>query len=206
MKLTYVRSLAASLGLLALALYAGAADAQTAAKQPFFVQNQQWVDLGNGPSELQVVEGAGTAYTAGGAGVGTSAASTALTLTASAAANPPCVGCVITCAPSNAAVCTIPAATTVTAFNGTTGITTSVATTTTAASLVWGAPCPASTAPNVPGTPPGATSYLSAPLNMRSGASQPAQNAYPLYSTARICLYGSLQAGLTALQFPVGAH
>lgn len=191
---------------LAFSLVAAPASAQTAAKQPFFVQNQQWADLGNGPSEIMVVEGSGKAYTAGGAGVGTSAASTALTLAASAAANPPCVGCVITCAPSNSAVCTIPAATTVTAFNGTTGVTTSAATTTTAASLVWGAACPAATAPNVPGTPPGATTYLSAPLNLRSGAAQPGQNAYPIYSVARICLYGDLQAGVLALQFPIGAH
>lgn len=206
MKFHNIRAALFGFAALLVAMLPVVASAQTAAKQPFFIQNQQWVDLGNGPSELMVVEGSGSAYTAGGAGVGTSAASTALTLTATAAANPPCVGCVITCAPSNSAVCTIPGGTTIAAFNGTTGITTSVATTTTAASLVWGSACPAATAPNVPGTPPASTAYLSAPLNLRSGAAGPALNAYPLYSTARICLYGSQQAGLLALQFPIGAH
>lgn len=202
-----LRATVFALAAMAAAFAPPAVEAQTAAKQPFYIQSQQWVDLGNGPSELLVVEGAGSAYTAGGAGVGTSAGTTALTLTGTpAAGTAPCVGCVITCAPSNAAVCTIPGGTTVTAFNGTTGVTTSVATTVTAASLVWGSACPAATAVNVPGLPPGSATNLSAALNLRSGAGAPAQNAYPLYSTARICLYGSLQAGLVALQFPVGAH
>ena len=191
---------------LAAALFPGRVDAQTSAKQPFFLQNQQWLDLGNGPSELLPLEGNGVAYTSGGGGTGTSAGTTALTLTATPATGfAPCVGCVITCAPSNSAVCTIPAATTVTAFNGTTGVTTSVATTVTAATLVWGAACPAATAVNVPGVSPNTVPQLSAPLNLRQiGGSN--MTALPLYSTARMCLYGGLQAGVTALQFPVGAH
>lgn len=198
---------AALFGVLALfvAMLPDCALAQSGAKQPAFVQNQQWADLGNGPFDILPTEGNGTVYTSGGgAGVtGTSAASTALTLSGTPAVAP-CVGCVITCDPTNTAVCTIPAATTVTAYNGTTGVTTSVATTTTAAKLTYGAACPAATAPNVPGVSPGTVPSLSPPLMLRAGASADV-NAFPLYSVARICLYG-LQNGLTALYFPIGAH
>lgn len=186
-------------------MIAGPAFAQTAAKQPAFIQNSQWTDLGNGPLDVIPVEGYGALYTSGGgAGVtGTSAGTTALTLSGTPAVAP-CVGCVITCAPTNTAACTIPAATTVTAFNGTTGVTTSAATTVTAASLAWGAACPAATAANVPGVNPGAftAGALSPPLNMRALGGVA---AYPVYSAARLCLYGQ-QAGLTVIYFPIGAH
>lgn len=209
MKYIFLKSRAAlAVALLALAfmLPSEGALAQTAAKQPQFAPPQQWLDLGNGPLEVMPTEGNGAAYTSnGGAGVtGTSAASTALTLSGTPAV-PPCIGCVITCDPTNAAVCTIPAATTVTAYNGTTGVTTSVATTTTAAKLVYGAACPASTAANVPGTFPGQVASLSSPLTLRAGGLDLGVGAFPLYSAARLCLYG-LQNGLTALTFPIGAH
>jgi hypothetical protein len=100
---------------------------------------------------------------------------------------------------------TIPAATTVTAFNGTTGITTSVATTVTAGGVVWGSACPAATAVNVPGVNPNTVVTLSPPLNLRH-AEGSGLTALPLSSTARMCLYGGFQSGLTALQFPIGAH
>lgn len=193
--------------LAAVALLASAAYAQTSDKQPRFVQSQQWVDLGNGPTELLPIEGSGVLYSSGGGGVGTSAASTTLTLSATpSAANTPLVGAVITCAASNTVTpCTIPAATTITAFNGTTTVTTSVATTTTAANLVWGSACPASTAVNVPGVNPNTVPTLSPPLNLRpSGATN--MSAFPIYSTARLCLYGGLQSGVTTLQFAIGAH
>ena len=181
--------------------------AQTAAKQPTFIQSQQWADLGNGPTEVIPVEGVGALYTSGGgAGVtGTSAGTTALTLSGTPAV-PPCIGCVITASPTNTAACTIPANTTVTAYNGTTGVTTSASTTCTAASLTWGAACPAATAPNVPGTAPGAflAGALSAPINLRVTTGN--ISGYPVYSAARLCLYGSQQGGLTLIQFPIGAH
>ena len=191
---------------LALMLPSEGALAQTAAKQPTFIQNSQWADLGNGPADVMPVEGNGAIYTSGGgAGVtGTSAGTTALTLSGTPAV-PPCVGCVITCDPTNAAVCTIPANTTVTAYNGTTGVTTSASTTTTGAKLVWGAACPAATAPNVAGVAPGTVASLSAPLMLRAGGLDMGVAAFPVYSTARMCLYG-LQQGLTALTFPIGAH
>lgn len=206
MKLSYIR--AALFGAFAFiaAFVPSAADAQSGAKQPAFIQNQQWADLGNGPFDVLPVEGNGAAYTSGGgAGVtGTSAASTALTLSGTPAV-PPCVGCVITCDPTNTAVCTIPAATTVTAYNGTTGVTTSVATTTTAAKLTYGAACPAATAANVPGVSPNTVPSLSPPLMLRASANTGFLPAFPFYSVARVCLYG-LQNGLTALYFPIGAH
>ena len=193
------------LGLAALSFITNA-DAQTAAKQPGFIQSQQWLDLANGPLSVMPLEGSGSIYmSGGGAGVtGTSAGTTALTLSATPAVAP-CVGCVITCAPTNTAACTIPAATTVTAYNGTTGVTTSVATTVTAASLTWGAACPAATAANVPGVSPGTVASLGAPINIRASAAQMGLSAFPLYSTARMCAYGA-QGGLTFLTFPIGAH
>lgn len=203
MKMLYIRSLVTSLVIAAAAFIAAPAEAQTAAKQPAFVQSQQWADLGNGPFDVIPVEGTGILFTSGGgAGVtGTSAGTTALTLSGTPAVAP-CVGCVITCAPTNTAACTIPAATTVTAFNGTTGVTTSASTTVTAASLVWGAACPASTAANVPGASPVGNTALSPPLQLRASGGT---GGYPIYSTARLCLYGQ-QAGLTMIYFPIGAH
>jgi hypothetical protein len=197
--------------LTALTLAAAAlsgAHAQTADKQPRFDQNQQWIDLGNGPTEVLVTEGSGELYSSGGGGVGTSAGTTALTLAVTPnAANTPLVGAVITCAASNTITpCTIPAATTITAFNGTTGITTSVATTVTAANLVWGSACPAATAANVPGVPPGTVPTLGPALNLRGvGGSTGPHSALPVYSTARLCMYGGLQAGILFLTFPIGA-
>lgn len=203
---TVARAVAIAALIAAASLFGGKADAQTAAKQPTFIQTNQWADLGNGPVELMPLEGAGSVYmSGGGAGVtGTSAASTTLTLSGTPAIAP-CVGCVITCSPTNTAVCTIPAATTVTAFNGTTTVTTSVATTTTAASLNWGAACPAATAVNVPGVSPGSVPSLGAPINIRASAGQNGLSSFPVYSVARICPYGS-QGGLSFLTFPIGAH
>lgn len=195
-----------ALALVGLMLVSEGALAQTAARQPTFIQTNQWADLGNGPVSLMPLEGAGAVYmSGGGAGVtGTSAGTTALTLSGTPAVAP-CVGCVVTCAPTNTAACTIPGGTTVTAYNGTTGVTTSVATTVTAASLNWGAACPASTAVNVPGVAPGTVASLGSPITIRSSAAQVGVSAYPLYSTARICPYGA-QGGLTFLTFPIGAH
>jgi hypothetical protein len=203
---TVARALATAAVIAAASLLGGHANAQTAAKQPTFIQTNQWADLGNGPVEVMPIEGAGSVYTSGGgAGVtGTSAGTTTLTLSGTPAIAP-CVGCVITCSPTNTAACTIPALTTVTAFNGTTTVTTSVATTVTAASLTWGAACPAATAVNVQGVSPNSVPSLGAPINLRASAGQNGVSAFPLYSSARICPYGA-QGGLTFLTFPIGAH
>jgi hypothetical protein len=189
----------------ALASLPGLAHAQTAAKQPFFAATNAWVDLANGPTELLMIEGSGVAYTSGGgAGVtGTSAGTTALTLSGTPAVAP-CVGCVITCAPTNTAACTIPGGTTVTAFNGTTGVTTSVATTVTAASLNWGAACPVTG--TFPTAPSATGNTLSAPLNLRAAVGGTGAGlAIPVYTTARVCIYGGQQQGGTFVNFPIGA-
>lgn len=191
---------------IAVALLPSGADAQTSDKQPRYIQNQQWVDLGNGPSEILIAEGTGLLYASGGGGLGTSAATTTLTLAATPAAGfAPAVGAVITCAASNTITpCTIPAATTVTAFNGTTTVTTSVATTATAANLVWGSACPAATAVNVPGVAPGTVPALGPALSLRVTQGGP-HTAFPLYTTARLCAYGGQQQGMVFLTFPIGA-
>jgi hypothetical protein len=195
-----------TLAIVALAATLSGAHAQTSDKQPRFIQNQQWIDIGNGPAEVLVTEGNGALYASGGGGVGTSAGTTALTLAVTpTAANTPAVGAVITCAASNTITpCTIPAATTITAFNGTTGITTSVATTVTAANLVWGAACPAATAVNIPGVAPGTVGTLGPPLNLRPATAGP-HTALPIYSTARLCVWGGQGPGVTFLTFPIGA-
>ena len=193
--------------LLALGVLFGtmaAANAQTANRQPLFAATNAWVDAGNGPTEIMPIEGAATVYTSGVNATGvtaTSAASTSMTLSATPAI-PPCVGCAVTCALTNTAVCTIPAGTTVTAYNGSTGVTTSAATTTTAASLSWGVACPTSGFPTAPSA---AGNVLSPPLNLRAGV-EPFTAGIPVYSASRICVYGSQQAGLTFVNFPIGAH
>jgi len=191
--------------LLALGVLFGtlaAANAQVVTKQPTFAATNSWVDLANGPTEILPFEGNGVVYTAsGGAGVtGTSAGTTALTLSGTPGVAP-CIGCLITCAPTNTAACSIPANTTVTAYNGTTGVTTSANTTVTAASLTWGAACPTSGAP----LPPSSTNAIGAPIMVRTSATSPT-TGIPMYTQARICVYGGQQAGLTLVNFPIGAH
>lgn len=176
------------------------ADAQNAIKQPAFIQNQQWLDLGNGPLDILPVEGTGNAYTSVGTGIG-SGTTTTVTLTATPAI-PPCVGCGISCAAGTAG-CTFGVTSIVTAFNGTTTITTNTSQTVAASTpLTWGAACPAATATNTPGVNPNTVTSLSSPLPVRSGSN----NAFPIYTLARLCMYGSFQNGLTFLYFPIGAH
>jgi hypothetical protein len=179
-----------------LGAIAGPVKGQTVTKQPAFIPSQQWIDLGNGPLDVQPIEGNGTVYSSLGSGVGsTSGSSTALTLTGTPAIAP-CVGCIISGAG-------ITSGTTVSAFNGTTGITLSSAMTVAASTaLSWGAACPAATAANVPGVAPGTVASLSAPAVMRAGVG----GTYPFYTQARLCAYGAAQAGLTLLYFAIGAH
>lgn len=196
----YILNIRAAAVAVALALVAmlpsEGALAQTVFKQPSFVQNQQWVDLGNGPLDIQAVEGAGSVYSSLGSGIGsTSGASTTLTLTATPAVAP-CVGCLISGSG-------ITSGTTVAAYNGTTTITLSAAMTVAASTPIsWGAACPAATAVNVPGVAPQTVASLGPPLNVRSGVI----NTYPMYTQARLCGYGSQQAGFEFLTFSIGAH
>jgi hypothetical protein len=142
-------------------------------------------DFGNGPLRFKSIGGQAMIFTSSFGQVGTSAGTTALTLAATAAANPPCVGCAISCVGGPlAAACSIPAGTTVTAFNGTTGITTSVATTVTAATVQWGMACPATAA--------GAKAALIGP-----------SVDLPFWTTARLC--GSAAPGQSGAQVMTSA-
>jgi len=186
--------------LAALIALSGVAHAQTVVNQPVFVPSRQWVDIGNGPTDIQPVEGNGELYSSLGTGVGsTSGSSTTLTLTGTPpAGTAPCVGCIISGTG-------ITSGTTVAAFNGTTTITLSAAMTVASMTpLSWGSACPAATAANVPGASPNTANALSSPLNLRSQGA--ASGTYPMYTQARICAYGLFQNGFTFVFFPIGAH
>jgi hypothetical protein len=179
------------LGLFAIVALAlpEASLAQTVTKQPFFVQPGAWVDLGNGPTEVLPIEGNGSVYASLGTATSTAvSASTTMTLSATPAIAP-CVGCLISGTG-------ITSGTTVAAYNGTTGITLSAAMTVANGTAVsYGAACPTS------GQPTAAS--LSPPLSLR--VTTRSDLAYPIYSQARVCLYGGAQAGFTAMTFPIGA-
>lgn len=185
-----------TLRLLAFAFVALAllspATAQVVTQQPQFVAPRTVLDLGNGPTEIRVLTGSMGLFTSQGSGVG-SGTTTAVTLTATPAV-PPCVGCIL----SGVGVTS---GTKVTAYNGTTGITTDTSQTIGASTaLAWGAACPVSTmaAPVQP-----AASFLMAMLQ----PGQPAPGAdTPLYTQARICAYGANGPGAQLLSFPIGAH
>lgn len=175
------------IGVLALgaaALMQVAVHAQTVVQQPAFVAPGAVYDAGNGPLEFRILTGNTSIFTSQASGVGsTSGSATLLTLTSSAAANPPCVGCVISGTG-------ITSGTTVTAFNGTTGITMSAAMTVAASTPVaWGKDCP---------TPP--PTVPAAFVQAAVGADM------PFYTQARICLYGATGPGAQFLTFPIGAH
>lgn len=166
--------------LLALSL---SASAQVVTPLPQYVAARAIADLGNGPTEIRMIQGSMGLFTALGQGVAsTSGSSETLTLVNSAAADPPCVGCVISGTG-------ITSGTTVTAFDGTTGITLSAAMTVTAATVSWGMACPA-TAPSSP----------LALVQAGVGAD------LPFYTQARVCAYGATGPGGTYLTFAIGAH
>lgn len=171
--------------LAALALLAPVpALAQTVVQVPTVIIAHTVVDLGNGPTEIRTLQGNLGLFTSQGAGLGsTSGSSTTLTLTATAAADPPCVGCVISGAG-------ITSGTTVSAFNGTTGVTLSAAMTVAASTpLAWGQACPAA--------PP------TAPLALVQAA---VGSDFPMYTQARVCAYGGNGPGSLIAQFAIGAH
>lgn len=185
--LTVVRAVAVAAMIAAASLLSsGKADAQAVIAQPTYVDGGGAVtDFGNGPLRFQAITGQAMLFTSSFGQIGTSAGTTALTLAATAAANPPCVGCAISCVNGPLApACSIPAGTTVTAFNGTTGITTSVATTVTAAQVNWGMACPTTAA----GVKP---ALLGSGMNL------------PFWTTARIC--GASAAGQAGASIAVSA-
>lgn len=199
--MNYAKSWARQLAINTLVLSAFmvpsvSAIAQTVVAQPAFIGSQRWIDLGNGPVEVQPIEGNGDLYTSFGTGVGsTSGSSTTLTLTATPAVAP-CVGCIISGAG-------ITSGTTVAAFNGTTTVTLSAAMTVAASTaLAWGAACPAATAIGTPGVSPNTVASLGSPAVLRAGQG----TGYPMYTQGRICVYAAQQSGFTFLYFAIGAH
>jgi len=144
----------------ALALAPLPALAQTAITLP--IAANAVADLGNGPTKVRMIAGNASIFTSQGSGVGsTSGASTALTLTATPA-TAPIVGGLISGAG-------ITSGTTVTAYNGTTGITLSAAMTVVGGTAVsWGAACPS--------TPPSNVIQAS-----------PQAGYYVMYTQARVC-------------------
>ncbi len=181
MKLTKFR---AALAAALFTLVPISAFAQTVVAVPTVVAPRTVVDLGNGPTEARIAQGNLGLFTSSGSGVGsTSGSSTTLTLTATAAANPPCVGCIISGTG-------ITSGTTVSAFNGTTGITLSAAmTVASSTALAWGQACP-----SAPPTNP----LLLAQAGVGADL--------PFYTQARVCAYGGNGPGGLLLQFAIGAH
>jgi hypothetical protein len=203
----------AAIALVALSLgahaqYATSTTVVPAVKQPAFVPTQQWQDLGNGPLDIQGVEGNGSVYASGGTGAVSSTATGAYSTTVVLGAVPtvqPCVGCIITGVTNLGLTGWSATPITITAFNGITSITVSTAlAVTNNTTLAWGAACPAVTAANVPGVAPGTITplQLSAPLQVRGGVA----GTFPLWTQSRLCAYGGQQGGFTFLYFPIGAH
>jgi hypothetical protein len=192
----FSNTLRASLLAFVAMLFASEAYAQVVVQQPQFVAPRTVVDLGNGPTEILPLVGNGFIFTSQGSATGTAAGSTALTLTATPAV-PPIVGGFITCnVPTN---CTIPASTTVTAYNGTTGVTLSASSTITAAVVNFGAACPVSTQAS-PVTP--SASFLMLPVQVN----EPFIYGVPFFTQARMCAYGGAGPGLQMVNFAIGAH
>jgi hypothetical protein len=182
MKKLALRFLLSTLALFAIAL-PEASFAQVVTQIPVFISPNAGVttDLGNGPMELKAVLGNAMIGTSQGSGVG-SGTTTSITLTATPAV-PPCIGCLI----SGVGVTS---GTTVTAYNGTTGITTNTSQTIAASTaLSWGAACPATY-----------TGFAAMPL--QAGVTPD----LPMYTQARVCAYAQNAAGAQVMPFPIGAH
>lgn len=172
-----------------LALLPAAAFAQTVTQQPQFVAPRAIVDLGNAPLEVLPITGNGGIFTSQGSGVG-SGTTTSITLTATPT-TPPCIGCFISGG-------TLIATSIVTAFNGTTTITTNTSQTVAASTaLTWGAACPVSTqaAPNNGPLPPMALLQTTFP-----------PWGFPVSGLSRVCAYGATGPGMQFATFPIGAH
>lgn len=168
-----------------VALLPFASKAQVVTQLPVSITAGVVKDLGNGPLELKVIQGSTALFTSQGSATGTAPGTTALTLTGTPA-TPPIVGGFITC--SVATACSIPASTTVTAYNGTTGVTLSAAATITAAVVNYGAACPASIG-SIPAF------FIQASVG----------GDWPLYTQARLCA-ASPNSSAVVLPFAIGAH
>lgn len=184
--LNKARASIVALAVWMLLLLPYAAHAQVVTQLPIYADNTAGVvkDLGNGPIELKILQGSAQIFTMTSSGIG-SGSTTSITLTASAAANPPCIGCAISGG-------TLGPTSIVTAFNGTTGITTNTSQTVAASTpLTWGLACPSPFT-----TAPGGSIVVQAGVG----------GDLPLYTLARVCAAGQFAAGATLLSFPIGAH
>lgn len=174
---------AALVGLALLAL-PFAAHAQTVLQQPLFVPPATGLDLGNGPTEIKMITGSMAIATSQGSGIGQTSnagSSTAVILTATPL-TPPLVGGII----SGAA---ITSGTTVTAYSGTSITLSAAMSVATATTLSWGSACPST-------RPTAAVALVQAGVG----------GDLPLYTQARICVYGVGGPGGQFLNFVIGAH
>lgn len=200
--LNVARAVALTAIVAAAALFGGHANAQQQ-PQPSFAAPRSVVDLGllASGTEVLAINGSGAVFTAYDASkIGSAPTTTALTLTTSAAANPPCVGCFVACVPGQtAAVCTVAPGTTVSVFNGTTLITLSAAATIVAGQVEFGTLCPISSQAN-PVQP-------TAPMaQIQAGQPAGAATGLPLSIAGHLCVYGGIGPGLQFVNFPIGAH
>lgn len=178
------RKFSAALLAALVALSPLSALAQTVVAVPTNVNAGTVKDLGNGPTEIKMVQGNVGLFTSSGSGVGsTTGSATPLTLTATPT-TVPCVGCIISGTG-------ITSATTVISYNaGTLVIGLSAAMTVASGTAVaWGAACP-----SAPPTNPLAL--------VQAGVG----GDFPMYTQARVCAYGGNGPGGLLAQFAIGAH
>ena len=175
----FVTKFRAALAALALLMPLPAL-AQSVVAVPTNVSPRTIVDLGNGPTELRVLQGNLGVFTSQGSGVsGNSVTSITVTVTPTTI---PCVGCIVSGTG-------ITSGTTIVG-SGATYITLSASMyVATATTLSWGVACPAA--------PPAVAIAL---IQAAVGSD------LPMYTQARVCAYGGNGPGATLAQFAIGAH
>ena len=181
MKLTQLR---AALAVVLAVLMPLSALAQTVVAVPTNVSARAIADLGNGPTEIRVLQGQMGVFTSQGSGTGsTSGSATPLTLTATPT-TVPCVGCIIsgTGITSGTTVGSYTASTLVIGLSAAMTVATGTA-------VAWGAACP--------GAPPTVAIAL---VQAAVGGD------LPMYTQARVCAYGGNGPGALFTQFAIGAH
>lgn len=169
----------AALGLLALT---AGVHAQTVSQQPLAIKAGAVSDLGNGPLKIRALSGGLGVFVSFGTGTSTTVSSSTSVTLNSTPSTTPCVGCVI----SGTGI-PVASSVTVTAYNGSTGLTLSnQVTVATGVTLSWGVACP---------TTVGSQSQAA----VRSGSGM--QDTV-LYTQARVCAAGNQGNGQFST-FPV---
>lgn len=161
--------------------------AQVVTRLPIYTGNNPntVTDLGNGPTEIRILQGNAQIFTAQSSGAAsTSGSSTTLTLASTpTTANAPCVGCIVSST-------LITSGTTVVSYNGgLTVVLSAVATVAAGSPVAWGTACPSTI---------GSTPAILAQAGVGADL--------PLYTQSRICTSGQNTVGASLLQFPIGAH